>query len=134
MFEGIPLRFLRQYRQQVAVESPSHLQMHDKSKLGEAQTLTMLAAFCWVRQPEITDDLADLFIRVLKDIRLRAKYNEEKRLLNDFIRVDGKQQLLFRLAQSMLDNPDGIISEVLYPVIGEARLQALVEESKNKGE
>jgi TnpA family transposase len=134
LFEGIPLRFLRQYRQQVAVESPSHLQMHDKSKLGEAQTLTMLAVFCWVRQQEITDDLADLFIRVLKDIRLRAKYNEEKRLLNDFIRVDGKQQLLFRLAHSMLDNPDGIISEVLYPVIGEARLQALVEESKNKGE
>jgi len=30
LFEGIPLRFLRQYRQQVAVESPSHLQAHNK--------------------------------------------------------------------------------------------------------
>jgi hypothetical protein len=134
LFAVIPLRFLRQYRQQVAVESPSHLRLRSESKSGEDQTLTMLAAFCWVRQREITDDLANLFIRILNDIRVRAKYNEEKRLLNDFIRVGGKQQLLFRLAEKMLANPDGIISEVLYPVIGEARLRALVEEAKNSGE
>lgn len=132
LFEGIPLRFLHQFRQQVAVESPSHLQRR-KDQSGDEQNLAMLAAFCWVRQREITDDLVDLLIRVLNDIRVRAKYKEEKRLLNDFIRVNGKQQLLFRLAETMLENPDGIISEVLYPVIGEARLQALVEEAKNSG-
>jgi hypothetical protein len=33
----------------------------------------------------------------------------------------------------MWDKPDGIISEVLYPLIGEARLQALIEEAKNTG-
>lgn len=93
----------------------------------------MLAAFCWVRQREITDDLVDLLIRVLNDIRIRATYKEEKRLLVDFIRVNGKQQLLFRLAEKMLDNPDGIISEVLYPIVGEARLHALVEEAKQTG-
>ena len=79
-------------------------------------------------------NLVDLLIRVLNDIRVRAKYKEEKRLLNDFIRVNGKQQLLFRLAETMLENPNDIISEVLYPVVGEARLQALVEETKNKND
>lgn len=133
LFVGVSLRFLRQYRQQVAVESPSHLQRRIKDPSGEAQTLSLLAAFCWVRQREITDDLVDLLTRVLKDIRVRAQYHEEKRLLNDFIHVNGKQQLLFRLAAAMLENPDGIISEVLYPVIGEARLRALVEEAKNTG-
>lgn len=133
LFAGIPLRFLRQYRQQVAVESPSHLRLRSQNQSGEVQTLAMLAAFCWVRQREITDDLVNLLIRVLNDIRVRAKYNEEKRLLNDYIRVNGKQQLLFRLAQVMLENPDGIISEVLYPIIGEVRLQALVEEAKSTG-
>lgn len=133
LFEGFSLRFLRQYRQQVTVESPSHLQRWDKDQSGKVQMLTMLAVFCWVRQGEITDDLTDLLIRVLKDIRIRAKYNGERRLLKDFIRVNGKQQLLFRLAEAMLENPEGIISEILYPVIGEARLQALVEEAKNTG-
>jgi TnpA family transposase len=133
LFANIPLRFLRQYRQRVALESPSHLQRRfEDDKQAIAQGYTMLAAFCWVRQREITDDLANLFIRVLKDIRVRAQYHEEKRLLKDFIH--GKQRLLFRLAEKMLEYPDGIIREVLYPVIGEARLQALVEEARNSGE
>lgn len=129
LFAGIPLRFLRQYQQQTAVESISHLQRRE----NEPQTYTMLAAFCWVRQREITDQLVDLFIRVLKDIRLRAEHREERQLLADFVRVGGKQELLYRLAQAMWDNPDGIISEVLYPVVGNDRLRLLVEEAKNKG-
>jgi outer membrane PBP1 activator LpoA protein len=109
LFAGVPLRFLRQYQQQTAVESITHLQRREKDEENRPQTYTMLAAFCWVRQREITDQLVDLFVRILKDIRLRAEYREERRLLTDFIRVGGKQQLLFRLAEAMWDNPDGII-------------------------
>jgi TnpA family transposase len=129
LFTDMPLRFLRQYRQQVAVESISHLQRRQDNP----QIYTLLAAFCWVRQREITDQLVDLFIRVLNDIRLRAKQNVEREILADFIRVAGKQQLLFRLVNAMAANPDGIIRDVLYPLIGEERLQALVQEAKNKG-
>jgi hypothetical protein len=68
LFAQIPLRFLRQYQQQVAVESPSHLQVRSQSEAGRMQTLAMLAAFCWVRQREITDDLVDLLLRILTDI------------------------------------------------------------------
>jgi hypothetical protein len=133
LFADIPLRFLRQYQQQTAVEAISHLQRREKEQDEKPKTYTLLAAFCWVRQREITDQLVDLFIRVLKDIRLRAEKREEKRLLTDFIRVGGKQQLLFRLVNAMWDNPDGVIREVLYPVVGRERLRALVEEAKNKG-
>ncbi len=129
LFAEIPLRFLRQYRQQVAVESISHLQRRQDNP----QTYALLAAFCWVRQREITDQLVDLFVRILNDIRLRAKQKVERELLADFIRVEGKQQLLYRLADAMWANPDGIIREVLYPLIGEERLQALVQEAKAKG-
>ncbi|MBI1294733.1 Tn3 family transposase [bacterium] len=129
LFAEIPLRFLRQYRQQVAVESISHLQRRQDAP----QTYALLAAFCWVRQREITDQLVDLFVRILNDIRLRAKQKVERELLADFIRVAGKQQLLYRLADAMWENPDGIIREVLYPLIGEERLQALVQEAKTRG-
>ncbi|MCP4360514.1 MAG: hypothetical protein GY796_21105 [Chloroflexi bacterium] len=40
---------------------------------------------------------------------MRAKKRVERELLADFIRVNGKQQLLYRLAEAMLENPDGII-------------------------
>lgn len=129
LFAGIPLRFLRQYQQQAAVEAISHLQRHE----NEAQTETLLAAFCWVRQREITDQLVELFIQILNDIRLRAKQHVERQLLADFIRVGGKQQLLFRLVEVMWDNPEGVIEEVLYPVVGKERLRSLVHEAKHQG-
>ncbi len=129
LFRGFPLPFLRQYQQQAAVESLSHLQRREQ----EEHTYTLLAAFCWVRQRELTDQLVDLFLRVLQDIRLRAKQRVERELLVDYIRVGGKQQLLYRIAGAMWDNPDGIIREVLYPLVGEERLKALVKEAKSKG-
>lgn len=131
LFEGIPMKYLRQYQRQVSVESPSHLLRREENQ--PVQMYTLLATFCWVRQREVTDDLMDLFIRVLKDVKVRAEHKEEKRLLNDFIRVDGKQQLLFNLSEAMLAHPDGIIKEILYPIVGEARLKALVEEAKQTG-
>jgi hypothetical protein len=42
LFAGIPLRFLRQYQQQTAVESISHLQRREKEQEGKPQTYTMI--------------------------------------------------------------------------------------------
>ena len=130
LFANVSLPFLQQYQRRVAVESISHLQRRDKKEKQEAQLYTMLAAFCWVRQRKITDYLVDLFIRILNDIRLRARSRVEKQLMADYIKVGGKQQLLFQLARTIWDNPAGIIEEVLYPLIGKERLEALVEEAK----
>lgn len=129
LFLDIPLRFLRQYQQQVAVESISHLQRRHESP----QAYVLLAAFCWVRQREITDQLVDLFLQVLNNTRLRAQQRLERELLGEFIRVDGKQRLLYQLAEAMWNQPDGIIREILYPLVGEERLRSLVEEAKTKG-
>jgi hypothetical protein len=110
-----------------ALASLSHLQRHQTE-----QTITLLAAFCWVRQRELTDQLIELVIQLLNRIRLKAKQRVEQELLVDFIRVGGKQ-LLYRLATAMWDNPDGIIRDVLFPLIGEDRLYQLVEEAKRTG-
>lgn len=129
LFAGLPNRYLQHLAQQAAVESVSHLQRHT----NDAQTITLLAAFCWVRRRRITDQLIALLIRVLNDIRLRAKKRVEQELLHDFIRVGGKQQLLYKLADAIYDNPDGIIRDVLYPLIGEHRLKQLVQEAQQTG-
>ena len=138
LFADIPLSFLQQYQRQVAIESISHLQRRDKPQpdgndARKAQLYTALAAFCWVRQRTITDYLADLFMRTLRDIRLRAKSRVEKRLIADYIKVGGKQQLFFRLVQAMQAHPNGIIKDVLYPIVGTERLEALVAEAQQQG-
>jgi hypothetical protein len=48
-------------------------------------------------------------------------------------RVTGKNTLLCRLAETALANPDGIIREVLFPVIDEQTLADLVKELKSTG-
>lgn len=131
LFEGLPVSYLRQYQRQVSVESPSHLLRREST--APEQMYTLLAAFCWVRQRQVTDDLVDLFIRVLQNIKIKAEREEKKHLIADFIRVEGKQRLLFNLAEVMLNNPQGIIEEVLYPVVGQARLEVLVEEAQQTG-
>jgi TnpA family transposase len=133
LFAEIPLSYLRIYQQQVAVSSISHLKRRGKKVRQRAQHFTLLAAFCWMRQREVTDQLGDLFVQIINDIQLRAKKRVERELLTDFIRVNGKQQLLYRLAEAMLANPKGVIQDVLFPLVGQDTLKALVDEYKSSG-
>ncbi len=133
LFADIPLAYLRQYQQQVGVDSINRLQARRDNPRQTAKYYTQMAAFCWLRQRELTDQMVELFTQILNDIQLRAKKRVERELLADFIRVNGKQQLLFRLAEAMLSNPKGIIEDVLYPIVGKPRLEALVQEAKTNG-
>ena len=57
----------------------------------------------------------------------------ERELLDDLKRVSGKQNLLFELADATLNQPDGIVREVVFPVVGEQTLKDLVKEWKATG-
>jgi lipopolysaccharide assembly outer membrane protein LptD (OstA) len=64
---------------------------------------------------------------------VRAEKRIDKELLNDFRQVGGKTNLLFRLAEAAIEYPEGIIKQVLYPVVGEQTLKDLVKEYKFTG-
>jgi hypothetical protein len=44
-----------------------------------------------------------------------------------------KNQLLFQIAEAALANPDGSVRDVIFPVVSEALLEALVEDFKTSG-
>lgn len=50
-----------------------------------------------------------------------------------FKKVRGKARLLFRMAEATVDQPDGVIKEVVYPVVSQKMLQNLVDEFKTLG-
>jgi hypothetical protein len=95
-----------------------------------AVRLTMLAAFCWRRQVEITDSLVDLFIALVHRINARAARRVEGEMIADLKRVAGKEGILFRLAEAAVTHPDDTVRAALYPVVGERTLRDLVEEAK----
>ena len=95
--------------------------------------LALLAAFCHLRSRELTDTLVELLIELIHRIGARAERRVEKELLADLKRVGGKTGLLFRVAEATLSNPDGLVKEVVFPVVGEATLRALVREWQATG-
>jgi len=128
LFEKISPRILQAYRQRAAVESPYELRRH-----SAPLRLTLLAAFGLLRKRELTDNLIDLLLATIHRIASRAERRVEKELLNDIKRVSGKHNILFHVAEASLSQPEGVVKEVVYPVVGEETLRDLVLEWQSTG-
>ena len=128
LLAAYPRRFLQQYRQMVAVESPS--QLLRRRQRNRVQYDVMLAIFCWLHQQMLTDDMVDLFIDCLRDIKVSAESRVERELVAEFKRVRGKDSLLARLAEKMLENPDATIREAVFPIADEEKLREIIAEFK----
>lgn len=128
LFVNISQKVLKKYKQRAVTEDLRELRRHP-----EPVRYTLLSVFFWLRSREITDNLIELLIQIIHRIGVRAERRVEKELLNDFRRVNGKTNLLFQMADAAIKNPDGIIKNVLFPVVSENTLRALVKEFKNTG-
>lgn len=128
MFGDIPLKVLKKYKQRVSTEDLREMRRHP-----DPIRYTLLAAFFWLRSMEITDNLIKLFIQIVHRIGVRAERKVEKEILNDLRRISNKYGILFNLAQSAVNNPDGIIRDVIYPVVNEQTLRDLIKEFKHTG-
>src|SRR5262249_23281362 len=53
--------------------------------------------------------------------------------LEDLKRVAGKNGLLFQMAEAAIARPDGLVKEVVYPVVSEQTLRDLVKEGQATG-
>lgn len=128
LFDQASSRDLERCRQRVSVEVPRDLRRHP-----DGARLTWLAAFVYLRARSLTDDLVDLLIETIHQIGARAERKVERELLEDLKRVSGKQNLLFNLADATLAQPDGVVRDVVFPVVGEQTLRDLVKEWKATG-
>lgn len=61
---------------------------------------------------------------------IRSENKVNKRIIAESKKVDGKQAILLDLARVVVTYPDGIIKEVVYPVVKEATLQDIIKESQ----
>ena len=128
LFDHLGPKVLQAYRQRVAVEAPYELRRHP-----EALRMTLLAVFGHCRRRELTDTLVDVLLELIHRIGAKAERKVEKELLEDLKRVNGKTGMLFRLAEAALENPDGVVKEIVFPVVNEATLRELVKEWKSTG-
>jgi len=130
LFGDVAPRVLDGWRARAAVEAPSHLRRHP-----QALTVTLLAAFVYQREREITDTLVELLIATVHRIGARAERRVTNELINAFKKVTGKENILFSIAEAALGAPDDAVREVVFPAVvgGEQTLRELVHEFKTKG-
>lgn len=128
LFDGVLPHELDRYRRRISAEAPYELRRHP-----EAARLTWLAVFVHLRSRTLTDGLIDLLIETIHHIGARAEHRVDRELLDDLKRVAGKQNLLFNVASAALEKPDGIVRDVVFPVVDEQTLRDLVKEAKATG-
>ena len=90
----------------------------------------MAAAWVVRRRQHVIDGIVDLLIAIVHKIGARADRRVEREQLADAGRINNKEVLLVRLAEAALGNPDGIVSEVLFPVVSEEVLREVVRQSE----
>lgn len=128
LFASLSPKVLKGYRQRASAEEPYELRRHPASLRA-----TLLASYCQLRSHEITDNLADLPIATVHRIGAKAEQRVERELIEDLKCVTSKNNLLFQLAEATLTHPDGIVREVVFPVVDEQTLRDLVKEWKTTG-
>jgi len=128
LFATVPPKTLHRYRQRVGAESPYELRRHP-----DAIRATLLAAWAHERIGEVTDTLVDLLIDMIHLLSTRAEHKVDKRILDEVKHVTGKHSLLFHVAEASLQDPDGRVRDVIFPIVNEQTLHALVKEWKATG-
>jgi DNA-binding cell septation regulator SpoVG len=128
LFNDTSPKILRKYKKRTATEDIRELRRHPPQV-----RYTLLSCFFWLRRAEITDGLIELLIQIIHRINVRAERRVNKELLHNLRKINGKNNILFHMAEQALLNPDGVIRDVLYPIVSEETLKDLVKEFKHTG-
>jgi TnpA family transposase len=119
---------VKRFRRRVATEAAWELRRHP-----EHIRLPLLVFYCVPREAEIVDGLVELLLEITHRITVRAERRVAEELLEEYRQVRGKTGILFRVAEAAVGNPDGIVREVIFPVVGAETFEALVKEHQASG-
>jgi TnpA family transposase len=93
----------------------------------------LLASFVHLRIGDITDDIIKMFMDMIHRMDVQSEEELDRRLLSDLKKVEGKVQMLFRIAHAVVGAPDGTVREVIFPEVKEEYFRELVAEYEATG-
>jgi len=121
-------RWVDRVRRRVGQESAWEMRRHpETSRFG------LYAVFLMVREAEIIDGLVDLLIETIHKIGGKAERKVATEVARDVEKVYGKEKPLADIAVASITSPQGKVCDVIYPVAGERKLKAIIEEQWSRG-
>lgn len=121
--KGCSRMLLIRYYERILTERLSSIARYHPEK-----RYACLAIFCYICHQLSSDILVDLLLKLLKRISTKAENCVDTDLRLDSKRVSGKLGTLLVLAQKSIEYPNGIIGNVIYPVISQDRLTAIIND------
>lgn len=88
----------------------------------------LMTCFLYIRQAEIIDSLGQMFIEILQKLHRNSEKEVDKEIVQEFKKVNGKPQILYRVACAVTNNPDGSVAEVVFTTVKEEVFQNIVIE------
>ena len=93
----------------------------------------LMASYLYVRAMEVTDDITRMAIDLIHRLDTRSEKQIHREFLADLKRVDGKLQILSRVAEAVVEQPDGIVRKVIFSQVKEETFHNLVTEFRASG-
>lgn len=124
---NVDLALVQRLSRRVDGETAAEMRRHgDTRRLG-------LALHLMHRRAQMIDALIDLLLEIIHRMQTRSRRRVVGAIARDIERVHGKERLLVDMAIAAVDDPEGRVLEVIYPVASVARLKAVIEEDRAKG-
>lgn len=128
LFYGASRKMAQKYYTRIMAASPSNiLEYVSETRYG------LMASFCYIRSQILTDNLAALFVKLIHQMKTSAETHVNKVIVSDVKRVNGKFDILYLLADTAIEHPNGIIQDKIYPKVSKETLQDLVKDLQHKG-
>jgi hypothetical protein len=127
-FGSTPIKVLQLLNRRALNEKASEMREHP-----DAIRYALLGCFLHVRTMEVLDDVVRMAIDIVHRVDVRSDNQLNRELIENLRHVDGKMQILSRIAEAVVTRPDGIIREVLFPAVKEETFHDLVEEFRHSG-
>lgn len=128
ILNGVDPEWIKKLARRVDGETATEMRRHDKPR-----RLGLLAVYLMTRRSQKIDGLVDLLIEVVHRLGTKSRRKVISKIAADIEKVHGKERLLVDIALAAIDDPDGRVSDVIYPVAGAAKLKAVIDEHRAKG-
>ncbi|MBV9490864.1 MAG: Tn3 family transposase, partial [Verrucomicrobia bacterium] len=128
-FAGVSWKVLQLLKRRASNETATEMRDHH----SEAVRHALMASFLHVRAMEVTDDVTRMAMELIQRLDTRSEKQIHQEFLADLKRVDGKLQILSRVAEAVVEKPDGIVREVIFPQVKEEIFHQLVTEFRADG-
>jgi TnpA family transposase len=128
IISSVDRKLLLKYYERIIAFAPSNIK--DFTPIIK---YAIMAIFCHVRQELLLDSLADTMIKLIKKMRSGAEKHVDQYILQEVKRIDGKFDILEKLAILNAENPKSVIEDKIYPTVSQAKLKDVIADLQHRG-